>query len=231
MITDILILENDHVQAETLADYINDYSYDLTTCIVSSLPEALEMLQKDITFRAFFLDISMNETADNTDGLKFAMHLSKQDKTKHIPIIFITGYPEHTYTAINRLHCFAYILKPYSKADVHKQLSDIFSKQSINSTISIRTLDGIYIKLHLEDIYYIESQGRYMYFHTSHGEIKSRQYRLKDLSAILTQNFEQCHKSYIVNKKYIQSIIPSDKLIKLKDINDTIPFSKDYRYL
>lgn len=227
----ILILEDDSVQSDMLEEYIESYSPALTTHTVTSLSEALNAVKKYNNFEAFFLDISLDETATNTDGLELALYLSSQDNTKHIPIIFVTSYPEHTYKAINDLHCFGYILKPYTKVNVHKQLSDIFSNHFNESYISVRTLDGIYIKLDQDEIYYIESQGRYMYFHTSHGEIKSRQYRLKELISILTKDFEQCHKSYIVNKKYIESIFPSERLIKIKKINDTIPFSKDYKYL
>lgn len=32
-------------------------------------------------------------------------------------------------------------------------------------------------------------------------------------------------------EEYIESIFPSERLIKIKKINDTIPFSKDYKYL
>lgn len=231
MTPSILILENDPVQADALEDIITSYSLDIKVLTTTSVQEATEIIEATPSVEAFFLDISMNETAEDFSGLDLAIHLASNDKTRYIPIIFITGFPEHTYKAINQIHCFAYILKPYTKKDIHKQLDDIFLNSSFNSTISIRTLDGIYIKLDLREIYYIESHGRYMYFHTSHGEIKSRQYRLKELLSLLNKDFAQCHKSYIINSRYIESILPSERLIKIKDLGDTIPFTKDYQYL
>lgn len=143
-----------------------------------------------------------------TDGLAVANYIIDSRTTTaagNRNIIFITAFPEHIYTAVNDIHCTAYLLKPYTQKDLYAQLDAIFHTEY---ALQLKTLEGIYAKLNFAEIYYIESHARYMYFHTTQGIIKSRQYRLKELTTLLPSFFIQCHKSYIINSKYIDFVSP-----------------------
>ena len=79
-----------------------------------------------------------------------------------------------------------------------------------------------------DEIFYIKALGRNMHIMTKLGEINSRQYTMKSLNDILSGSFERCHKSFLVNKKYIQSVNPRTKTLHLRGLDDDIPYGKDF---
>lgn len=224
----IFILEDDSIQSKTLTEYIHDYSTKIEVCVASTKEEAITLLKSHSAFTAYLLDVSLNDTTPNADGLLVANYIIDSrlaSTSKQRNIIFITALPEHIYTAVNDIHCVAYLLKPYSKQDLFRQLDMLFH---IEQTLLLKTVDGIIVKINYPDIYYIESHTRYMYFHTTQGVIKSRQYRLKELAALLPDFFIQCHKSYIINSNDLESVIPKSHFLQLKNVPEKIPYSESY---
>ena len=212
----IFIFEDDKIQATALKNYINEYSQDMHPVIAASTKEAISIL-----------DISTDPDAENTDGLKIAEYI--RHKTKNIaPIIFTTAFPKHIYHAVNDIHCTAYLLKPYTKEQLFRQLDNILGTER---DFTIKTIDNIRIKLNFDDVFYFESHGRYITAHTLHGEFMTRQYRLKQILELFPAYFEQCHKSYIVNTRYIELIDPYAHLISLKKTKDKVPCNRNYRYI
>ncbi|RHV01858.1 LytTR family transcriptional regulator [Clostridium sp. OM07-10AC] len=97
-----------------------------------------------------------------------------------------------------------------------------------NCSIRLKTADSIFMKLNTDDIYFIQAFGRNMLFSTKHGEVCSRQYTMKSLDEILPDHFERCHKSFLVNTKYIHSVNPKERTLHIKEIDDDIPYGKDF---
>ena len=223
----IFIFEDDKIQATALKNYINEYSQDMHPVIAASTKEAISILSKEPYFRAYFLDISTNPDAENTDGLKIAEYIRHKTKN-NAPIIFTTAFPKHIYHAFNDIHCTAYLLKPYTKEQLFRQLDNILGTERY---FTIKTIDNIRIKLNFDDVFYFESHGRYIIAHTLHGEFMTRQYRLKQILELFPAYFEQCHKSYIVNTRYIELIDPYAHLISLKKTKDKVPCNRNYRYI
>ena len=221
----IFILEDNITFARNLIETIRTYPIKLDYTLVSDLNTALDQLDHSIRYAAFFVDISLNEAPENTDGLSFAEYISESSTFKDIPIIFTTSFPNYVYEALNRIHCYAYLLKPFQPEDIFYQLDQILKT---NKTIRLKTADGIFMKLSTNDIYYIQAFGRTMFFTTAHGEISSRQYTMKSLNELLPDYFKRCHKSFLVNTKYIQSVNPKNRTLCLMDINDEIPYGRDF---
>ena len=223
----VFIFEDDKIQATALKNYINEYSQDMRPVIASSTKEAISILSKEPYFRAYFLDISTDPDAENTDGLKIAEYIRHKTKN-NAPIIFTTAFPKHIYHAVNDIHCTSYLLKPYTKEQLFRQLDNILGTER---DFTIKTIDNIRIKLNFDDVFYFESHGRYIIAHTLHGEFMTRQYRLKQILELFPAYFEQCHKSYIVNTRYIELIDPYAHLISLKKTKDKVPCNRNYRYI
>lgn len=215
----IFIFEDDKIQATALKNYINEYSQDMHPVIAASTKEAISILSKEPYFRAYFLDISTNPDAENTDGLKIAEYIRHKTKN-NAPIIFTTAFPKHIYHAVNDI--------PYTKEQLFRQLDNILGTER---DFTIKTIDNIRIKLNFDDVFYFESHGRYIIAHTLHGEFMTRQYRLKQILELFPAYFEQCHKSYIVNTRYIELIDPYAHLISLKKTKDKVPCNRNYRYI
>lgn len=221
----IFIMEDDKIQVNTLKKYIEGYSSKISTIVTDNFKDALEILSNSNPFSAYFLDISMDQSNENADGFEVARYINQHTNS---PIIFTTAFPNYVYNAINEIHCTAYLLKPYTKKTLYKQLDNIFNNEK---DVVIKTTDGIYIKLNYDDIYYFASHGRYVIVHTLHDNFTTRQYRLKDITKLFPKYFQQCHKSYVVNTKHIKCVIPYRHIIYLKNTTDTVPCSRYYKLL
>ena len=221
----VFILEDNPAFAEALIKMIENYPIRIDYTYAANLNTALRKIDEAVHYTAFFIDIALDDNIENTDGLSFAKFLSEKPAYKDTPVIFTTSFPDYVYEALNHLHCYAYLLKPFDRDDVFHQLDQILRT---NDSIRFKTADGIYMKLDTDEIYYIQAFGRNMHFMTKHGEITSRQYTMKSLNDILPGSFERCHKSFLVNKKYIQSVNPRTKTLHLRGLDDDIPYGKDF---
>ncbi|MCR4717541.1 MAG: LytTR family DNA-binding domain-containing protein [Lachnospiraceae bacterium] len=221
----ILILEDDVVQLELLRNCIAKNYDDVAVKCCTDIDSAVDALNKDIHYDVFLLDISIDEAVVNQNGIDYAKRIRGIKEYNKIPIIFITGYPQFVFDAVNEAHCYSYVIKPYSDDDIVAQLNEVFMS---DTKITIRTTNKVYINLDVNDIYYIESMGRYQYFHTVHNEeIKTREHNFKYYEELLSPAFVRCHKSYIINRKYIKSVLVSDKTIVLEGVEEAIPFTGD----
>lgn len=162
----------------------------------------------------------------NQKGLELATHIRSLPSYSRTPILFITAFPEHIYPAVNKLHCFAYLLKPYTEQEVHRQLAALFDNNK--SAILLKTSENIYIRLALDSLQYIHSRGRYLDFVTTSASYRSRQYTLKELLTLLPDNFVRCHKSYIVNQTFVDNFDFVNHFAHITASDDLIPLSRNF---
>ncbi len=80
-------------------------------------------------------------------------------------------------------------------------------------------------KVYLKTIYFIKSEGNYIDFHLKEKSITDRN-KLGLVLENLPPNFVQCHRSYIVNKNFIQSF--SSTTIHLSNGKE-LPLSRTYK--
>lgn len=169
MKTSIFILEDNMTQVKTLTRYIHNYAPDIELCIASSKEEAFILLKNHPDFNAYLLDVSLGSADQDTDGLAVANYIIDSRTTTaagNRNIIFITAFPEHIYTAVNDIHCTAYLLKPYTQKDLYAQLDAIFHTEY---ALQLKTLEGIYAKLNFAEIYYTNRMHVYVFsYYTGH---------------------------------------------------------------
>ncbi len=219
----LLILEDDVVQLELLRNCIAKNYDDMSVSCCKDTDEALDALDRDIRYDVFLLDISIDEEEVNQAGIDYAKKIRMIKDYNKTPIIFITGYPQFIFDAVNEAHCYSYVIKPYSDEDIVSQLNEVFMS---DKRITIRTTNKVYINIDANDIYYIESMGRYQYIHSIHNEIiKTREHNFKYYDNLLSPAFVRCHKSYIVNRKYIRTVSVVDKTITINGVEGKIPFT------
>lgn len=87
---------------------------------------------------------------------------------------------------------------------------------------------GLTSQIRLSQIYYIESLRHQIIIHSLEGEIIERKNLSDFLKNIASKQFIQIHRSFIVNKQYIQKINHQD--ILLKD-NTVLPIGRTYKKL
>ena len=226
----LLLLEDNKHHKKALEQLITEYneqsSITFDVISVSTIKQATELIDSKESFDAFLLDIALNDDENNEDGIIFANYIRNISQYRDKKIIFITAYNSFLSTAINDIHCYSFLTKPYTKAEFFRQLYDL--SNSNDSVINIKNRDGIYIKISINNILYIQSNGRYLNYVTANDSFESRQYTMNEIISLLPSDFLRCHRSYIINKNMIINFDPVNRYIRLLNNNFKVPFSRNF---
>lgn len=157
-----------------------------------------ELLQSNLEINLFFLDIKMNKLT----GIETAKKI--REVNEKAVIIFITALKEYVFDAFD-VRAFHYILKPISEEKLRSVLySALLQLEGMEKFIIAKTISEC-TKIFIKDILYVESQLRKVVIHTTYDIIEYYN-KLSDMEDDLKEyNFFRCHKSYLVNLKYIKS--------------------------
>ncbi len=149
-----------------------------------------------------FLDIQMQEM----DGLTVARELRKAKNT--VTIIFVTAIEEYVFQAFD-VGAFHYLVKPFDQAKFFEVLRKAAEGRKEISQKEKREEEGILIKkgavtrrIYLSEIIYLEVFNRIITLHTA-GEDIEFYGKLMELEKSLGDRFVRCHRSYIVNLRYV----------------------------
>ena len=156
-----------------------------------------ELLQAKLKIDLYFLDIRMNKLS----GIETAKKI--REVNEKAIIIFITALKEYVFDAFD-VRAFHYILKPISEGKLREVIySALLQLDGTDKFILTKTISEC-TKIFIKDILYIEAQLRKISIHTTY-DIIEYYHKLSDVEDELKEyNFFRCHKSYIVNLKYIK---------------------------
>lgn len=175
---------------------------ETVTGIFSSPDEMIARLSSETETKrpqGIFLDIDFKQQGE---GLDAAGRLRKIDP--NIPVIFITAYPEK-YAQMILLkyeHPFGYLTKPFSRRIVTLYLEKMKNRKTNDAYLTIQFKRKDY-HIRLSSILFLESDRHVTRIVTGNGEYRTYE-RLSELSKRLDQDFAQCHKSFIINLKYVE---------------------------
>ena len=162
-----------------------------------------ESLLTDITiqnvhFDAVFLDIRMNQM----NGMETAKEIRKANN-KTI-IIFVTALKEYVFDAFE-VNAANYLVKPIEDQKLYRTLEKLVTSVSLIADCFLTIhKNGEIKKIPFTDIMYCEVVNHrvFLYEQNSTHEYESK---IDDLEKELTDDFFRCHRSYIVNLKYVDS--------------------------
>lgn len=211
----------------------NDLHLDYVTHNVSNLLsntkdvtiESLtpEQLDKKLNSQSFHYDIFITDIDMGAyNGIDFVNQINQINSS--CIIIFISSYLNYASDVYDVQHIY-FILKSEIETRLQKALDKalLVYKNHKDQFINFRYQNVDY-RLPMDHITHIEAMGRYLHIHdtkNSYTTIKS----LKSQQEELSEQFIQCHKSYIVNMDFIQSISRTDCILMN---GDSIPISKTY---
>lgn len=228
----ILILEDNGDSRAALEAMIRRNFKQVEVFSAAGLKEAEEILLSCPELDLFFLDINLNSNkVDDSDGLVFAKRLREQQKYEFTPIVFITSILSLELTAYREIQCYRYITKPFDEREVtdiiHKVLNHTGSEE--RRTILVKK-DGINYKIFCDDIVYIEAISRGIRIYLKDEQTEVRYMSLKQIFARLPQNeFIQCHRMWIVNRKYVEYVDFVNQLIKLTGYKSPVEIGVTYK--
>lgn len=208
-----VIVEDEFFVANHLKKILQNNGYDVIEMFHEgeSVLSSLDSL-KDVIY---LLDIQLSTSLD---GINIALELKK----RNIPFIFITANTESgTFDKAIVTNPIAYISKPFKEIDVLAGIT--LASQRLDMKISIESGKEKFM-IDPNEVLYFKSDNVYVEVF-----LKSKTYilrkQLKELENDLSQNFQRCHKSFIVNVSKISRI--KGYFIYLDDVE--IPLSRTYR--
>lgn len=215
------IIIDDEARARTLLrKMLTEYCTDIEVAAdCEDLPNGVKAIRK-LKPDLVFLDIEM----PGHSGLELLDFFDENEI--NFSIIFITAYNNYAIKAF-KLSAVDYLLKPVEPNDLENAV-ERFRRKNTRDKNSIATLkenlkeDGLdkiavpdsnSIKfLQLDDILYFKADNTYteIFFADNNKLVISR--TLKNMEDTLsgTPQFFRCHKSYIVNMKYLTDYVKSD---------------------
>ncbi len=222
------ILEDHKEQALALSKIIKTYKLEAEITISHSISDAIQKFQAH-TYDVFFLDVQLSTIDDiSGNGISFGKLIRANEKYRTTPIIFVTSFSDYMSEAINSIHCYGFLTKPYTKEDVCQML-DSMSPNDSSDRLKLKNNDCIYREIPFSEIVFIQSHLHYLHYHTKKDVHRSRQYTMKQLEEILPDYFIRCHKSYFVNRHFISSYDPVNQCLCLNNQTLSIPVGRNYR--
>lgn len=219
----IAICDDNLIQIDIIEKYI--YNWSKQNKIEAKIEKFasgeafLFSIEEEIDYDAIYLDIDMNKVS----GIEVSNKIREKDK--NVNIIFTTGMFKHVMHGY-KVRALRYLLKPIKEVDLHESLDCILD--SIGNAklemdvLTIETPKKI-IKLKKSEIVYFEAFSPYIDVYTSNDKFKIRK-KISDIEeSLLDDKFVRCHRSYIVNLKYVK-LIQRDFLTLDNDVN--IPISR-----
>ena len=143
-----------------------------------------------------FLDIRMSDR----DGITISESL--KHKNPYIIIFIVTAYPEYLDDAM-QIRVFRFIQKPVDEQRLYNGLE--YALKAYNTTVQkipIETKDGVFT-VNSADIIYIQTSNNSTTIITNNGEYQSSCKMSYWKEALKLPTFFNCHRSYIVNLKYV----------------------------
>lgn len=217
----IAIIEDNAADANLLRSYIDRYFAETDKSYkVEVFSDGFNFLSNySGKCNIAFFDIEM----PHIDGMQVARRLRAVDS--EVSIIFVTNMAKY---AINGYEVSAldFIIKPVEYFLFHAKMDKAVRIQSkyAKSSYVIECPDKI-VKLKVQNIFYVESDGHFVLYHTEDGVYRERN-TIKEVEAKLAPfDFVRCNNSYLINLDQIT-------LIK-KDVvevgGDEVPISRSFK--
>ena len=179
---------------------------------------------------AFFIDLNLLDL----NGFELAIQLRKIKHYEFVPIVFITAIPSKELEAFRKIHCYDYIIKPYTQEDIDnifkKILIDYASLEEENPSKKL-LLDFRQYKQFVDysSILYIEYNLRRIFIHTKKEIIKYHCIPLKKFTENFPDNFLQIHQAFIVNIDHVTQVDLSKNNITLTSESKLLPIGKTFQ--
>lgn len=223
----ILIVEDQRITREGLIKIAKDLDKTLEVIATGYAGEALDYA-KNNQFDAFFLDIQLIDYS----GIELAKQIREIDNYMFAPIIFITAIPTKELEAFRQIHCYDYIIKPFSEKEVQRVFQKIIlnyiPQRNENQVLKLER-KGFINLIKQKDIIYMEFKDRKICIATIKEKIYYTGKSLSQLSSELSDDFIQVHQAFIINKKFIKNVELQNKEISLEGVDYSIPIGRTYK--
>lgn len=157
-----------------------------------------ELLSYEKQIDILFLDIQMR----GTDGMETARKLRERRFRGYL--IFITVLREMVFQSFE-VQAYDYLLKPINTAAFEKTMERLLGSMLNAEKASLLIQKGYESRIiSQEDIVYCEIIDRKIYLNLASSEVVDYYDRIENLEGRLNTGFFRCHRSYLINLKYLR---------------------------
>lgn len=205
----VLLVEDNDYERQRLVQIINANTEGIKVYEAEKGSTAINII-KNHDIDLFLMDIELPDIS----GIKLAEKIRKVPKYEFAHMVFITTHGYLLLDALKKIHCYDFIVKPYENKEIVDVINKLTravirqKKEHVQKREEIRfKLKSCILRIYVDEILFIESQGRNCIIHTKKKEYEISNYNMSKMLSILPQNyFMQTHKSYIVNINNIREV-------------------------
>jgi len=225
----IVIVEDEMIIAESISRSLKSLGYNPLEPVIN-FTSAIELINREKP-DLVLIDIRLSGSKDGID-------LAAEINALHgIPFIFLTSNSDPlTIERAKMTHPAAYLLKPFTTADLYSTIEIAFqnqknikeqkeSKKELANDFILVKHKKTFAKVFFDDILFINSQHVYIEISTLQGKKLLVRTSINEYLKLLPTFFIKVHRSYVINIHYIDEIITQSVILK----GVTIPVAREYR--
>lgn len=191
-----ILVDDDSVSRQMIKDFITDKKELELLADFENMEDCLKFLNSaDVDL--IFLDVEL----PGMNGIQFLEEFKPKAR-----IILISAEDKYAVNGFN-LEVSDYLLKPVSLARFNRSVEKLLSEQRISPKHDFLFIKdkGVYQKILIPEIQYIQSSSEYVTIHTKQKRIMLYS-SMEGMLNKLPSNFKRVHRSYIVNIEAIEKV-------------------------
>ncbi|QEA53066.1 LytR/AlgR family response regulator transcription factor [Loigolactobacillus coryniformis] len=197
----IAIVEDNQQEQNSLLTLLNKYAIENNIAIEPTIfNNGLQIVdQYHSNFDVIYFDVQM----PLMDGMTAAKKIRQIDD--NVIIVFLTNYVQWAVEGYS-VHALDFLLKPLTYFNFQEHFKKIRHQLAKHQkTLTLKSSNGLR-KIILDNLYYVESEGHYLHFHTIDGTIDILD-TMKNIECELKpDHFYRCNNGYLVNLGHVKAI-------------------------
>jgi len=208
----IAVVEDQPEVRQELCDFINRYAAESDRSFeVRAFEDGAQLVSGyKPEYSIIFLDIEM----PGLDGMATAGRIREVDS--EVVLVFITNMAQYAIRGYE-YDALDYVLKPVNYRQFAVKLERAIRRipQRQSEQIAVPVSGGGVHYINTDDIYYLETRDRMLYYHTADGVFAVRASLQSAEKLLAPYHFARCNQCYLVNLRYVRSA--EDDFVQVKD--------------
>ncbi len=230
----VLIVTNNQNTRQILENIVEEQNPGNIIYITNDLEKAYHIISVT-TIHLFLIDMVLQprQRGGDVSGAIFAQNVRRITRYQFTPIILLSTLVDHALNMYAKLHCYAYVEKPFDTEYVKRLVGEALCFCPVvaeNRQIYFRkggTLEAVFIN----DIIMAQGKERDIILETTKGRQKILYRSCRALLEELdSPQFMFCSRSIIVNQNYIERVDAVNGYLYLRGIEYAVPMGKQKKY-